>query len=128
MKLNFNKTEIDHIVKEFDYNGDGLIDWLEFERGMSLEKKGISAAQLKMHQRTKCKIGKIRELMYCFMISPKDAFRYYDDERSGRLMYSQFTQLIMKLFECAQEESPTYPIIKDLFDEIDNKKDGILDY
>lgn len=35
--------------------------------------------------------------------------------------------MILKLFSLANEEAPTYPVIKDLFDFIDIRKDGIID-
>lgn len=34
----------------------------------------------------------------------------------------------MKLYSSAKEAIPTYPVIKDLFDMIDIRKDGVIDY
>ena len=35
--------------------------------------------------------------------------------------------MVTKLYSSNNEEVPTYPIIKDLFDTIDIRKDGVLD-
>ena len=35
--------------------------------------------------------------------------------------------MVMKLYELANDKCPAYPVIKDLFDTIDIRKDGILD-
>jgi len=35
--------------------------------------------------------------------------------------------LVVKAYELAGEKEPTYPVIKDLFDTIDIRKDGMLD-
>jgi hypothetical protein len=34
---------------------------------------------------------------------------------------------VIKAYELAGEKAPAYPVIKDLFDNIDVRKDGILD-
>jgi len=43
------------------------------------------------------------------------------------LTYQEFGKLVIKLYELAGEKPPAYPVIKDLFDTIDIRKDGILD-
>jgi hypothetical protein len=45
----------------------------------------------------------------------------------GKLTYSEFVKLVVKLHELANEKYPSYPIIKDLFDTVDIRKDGIID-
>ena len=69
----------------------------------------------------------MKELMFAYMTSPKEAFNLYDNSRTGKLTYSDFSKLVIKLYTCANEIVPTYPIIKDLFDVIDIRKDGIID-
>jgi len=36
--------------------------------------------------------------------------------------------LLHKLYSLADREAPPYPVIKDLFDQIDIRKDGIIDF
>jgi hypothetical protein len=38
-----------------------------------------------------------------------------------------FSKLVIKVHEIANEATPTYPVIKDLFDTIDIRKDGVID-
>lgn len=45
----------------------------------------------------------------------------------GKLTYQEFSKLVVRLHQLADEKQPTYPIIKDLFDTIDIRKDGIID-
>lgn len=35
--------------------------------------------------------------------------------------------MVIKLFQLAREETPSFPLIKDMFDFIDIRKDGIID-
>ena len=60
-------------------------------------------------------------------VSPIDAFTQFDDKNLGVLTYLQFSQLIMQLYGCAGLKPPTYSVVKDIFDLIDTKKDGIID-
>jgi hypothetical protein len=59
------------IVKRFDVNHDGLISWIEFQ-----SKFQPNSNDLRLDDRSKYKVAKLREFMYKFMISPKDAFSY----------------------------------------------------
>jgi len=43
------------------------------------------------------------------------------------LTYQEFSKLIVKLYELAGEKTLAYPVIKDLFDTVDIRKDGIID-
>lgn len=38
-----------------------------------------------------------------------------------------FSKLVTKVHEMAHEKSPTYLVIKDIFDTIDIRKDGLID-
>ncbi|CDW87512.1 ef hand family protein [Stylonychia lemnae] len=69
----------------------------------------------------------LKKMMYEQMTSPEDAFRFFDKEGKGRLTYNDFQSLISNLYQLQSDEPPTYPIIKDMFDQIDIRKDGIID-
>jgi hypothetical protein len=43
------------------------------------------------------------------------------------MTYGDFLKLVIKLHEMGNVEAPGYPIIKDLFDQIDLRKDGLID-
>lgn len=43
------------------------------------------------------------------------------------MSYQEFSKLVIKAHDLAGDKLPTYPVIKDLFDTIDIRKDGILD-
>ncbi len=45
----------------------------------------------------------------------------------GKLTYQDFSKLLVKLSQLAGEQVPNYAILKDLFDTIDIRKDGIID-
>ena len=43
------------------------------------------------------------------------------------MTYQEFSRLVVKAHEVAGDRIPAYPVIKDLFDTIDIRKDGIID-
>ena len=51
----------------------------------------------------------------------------FNEDRTGKLTYTQFNKFIMNLCTISGEEPPSFSIIKDLFDFIDIRKDGIID-
>lgn len=51
----------------------------------------------------------------------------FDESKLGKLTYQEFGKLVIKAYELAGEKAPAYPVIKDLFDNIDVRKDGIID-
>lgn len=36
--------------------------------------------------------------------------------------------MVSKVYECAHLKTPNYPVVKDLFDQIDVRKDGVIDW
>jgi hypothetical protein len=80
-----------------------------------------------MQVRAANRMAKLKELMNLHMTSANDAFRFFDVDKNGRITFSDFSKLIAKLHEMSGEKAPTYPIIKDLFDTIDIRKDGMID-
>lgn len=43
------------------------------------------------------------------------------------MTYQEFSNLVLKAHEVAGDRAPSYPVVKDLFDVIDIRKDGIID-
>lgn len=70
MNLGLSLNEIDQLQNACDENMDGLIDWHEFVKKFRLSETGE-----RILERAKLRMQKIREDIYYYMISPKDAFR-----------------------------------------------------
>ena len=80
-----------------------------------------------LKERAHNKLAEMKELMCRYMSSPLDAFNNYDSSRDGTLTYSEFSHLVVQLYKAASKEVPTYQVMKDLYDCIDVRKDGLLD-
>ena len=49
-------------------------------------------------------------------------------DKAGTLNFSDFNRLVTKCYEIGNLKPPAYPVIKDLFDSIDIRKDGEIDF
>jgi Ca2+-binding EF-hand superfamily protein len=122
LNLNLSAREIDEIIKIVDRNMDGMIDWNEFSA-----KFKTKANEVLIETRAHNKMARLKEQMTLHMKSPQDAFDLFDKSKAGKLSFNNFNDLIIELSKLSKNEVPPFSIIKDLFDEIDIRKDGELD-
>ena len=74
------------------------------------------------------KISEIKTLIYKFYSSPILCFQIIDVEQNGRIDFQKYRNLIIDLYTKNEEEIPNFTLIKNTFDTIDLRKDGIIDY
>lgn len=77
--------------------------------------------------RAKQRLEKIRKDVYLFLLSPKDAFRQYNENRSGKMSFDEFKNLLIQLSQLSQSETLSLAIMRDIFEFIDIRRDGTLD-
>ena len=61
------------------------------------------------------------------MLSPKDAFLMYNTNKTGKMTFDEFSAFFKSLCQVAGLKVSSYYIIKDLFEFIDIRKDGVID-
>ena len=122
LNINLTAREIDEIIKVVDRNMDGLIDWKEFSAKFKTKEN-----ENLIETRARNKMAKLKEQMTLHMKNPQDAFELFDKSKTGRLTFANFNDLIKELARLSSEEAPPFGIIKDLFEEIDIRKDGEID-
>lgn len=120
--LGLTSKEIDAVLLALDTNGDQKIDYTEF---MTYMQHNETVGDLK--SRVQGKLARLKELMILHMTSINDAFRYFDTDGEGNLAFSEFNRLVARVHELANEKTPAYSVIKDLFETIDIRSDGVLD-
>jgi len=124
MKLNvgLSSSEINSLQDQANVGRDGLIDWKSFVNRILLKESDVHLVQ-----RYKERLTKMKENVYKFMLTPKDAFSKYNCNGTGRLTYEEFTAFMTHLYRFSNEEFPAVSIIRDLFNFIDVKQDGFID-
>lgn len=122
LSLGLTSRDIDRLVKEMDTQKDGLINWHEV-----LRRCQASEAETRIRQVSQQRLARLRTNMFEYLLSPTDAFKQYDEGRSGHLTFPQFAALVGKTCEVSGDEEPAFAVVKDLFELIDTRKDGVLD-
>jgi hypothetical protein len=69
----------------------------------------------------------MKESIYKLYLTPKDCFLRHNKKENGKMSYAEFNDFMIELSEKGREEIPSFAIIKDLFNFIDIKKDGVID-
>jgi hypothetical protein len=88
-----------------------MVLWKEFHKMLVFRQ-----VDRKILERASIHLLKINDHIYDYLISPKDAFRQFDNHHTGQLTFEQFRDLIEQLYRLAREEVPPFAIIKDLFE------------
>jgi len=70
---------------------------------------------------------KIKDNIYSYLLTPKNAFLEFNEDNTGKMTFDQFNKFIIRLSQYAGEAIPGFSIIKDIFDFIDIRRDGIID-
>lgn len=120
--LGLSARDIDRLISVADSLKNGNINWREL-----LTRCKATEAEIRIRQVAQQRLTRIRENMFEYMLSPGDAFQQADESRTNRISFPQFTSLVRRLCELAKDEEPAFPVLKDLFELIDTRKDGVLD-
>lgn len=122
LNLGLSSVEIDQLVLRSDCSRDNRIDWVAFTR-----KFHPTDIESHIKSLTSQRILKLRQDMWRYMGGPREAFRRFEKERSGKVEFSAFTTLIRELYAASGETTPAFSVLKDLFACVDSRKDGYLD-
>ena len=76
----------------------------------------------------KKKISEIKSLIYKFYSSPILCFQIIDMNRTGKIDFQKYRNMLIDLYKKDEKEVPNFTLIKNTFDYIDLRKDGIIDY
>ena len=125
-KLNIGLTnlEIEQILFQagkLDYNN--MINLREFVRYLYNQNKTIEEGQKNIGKI----IGKIKSLIYKYYSNPIICFHNNDKKNTGKIDFDKFKNIIFDMYFKNEEKSPSFTLIKNVYDEIDLRKDGILD-
>ena len=79
-------------------------------------------------QNIRNKISEIKSLIYKFYSSPILCFQIIDIDQKGKIDFQKYRNMIIDLYTRNEQEVPNFALIKNTFDTIDLRKDGIIDY
>ena len=74
------------------------------------------------------KISEIKALIYKFYSSPILCFQIIDVDQVGKIDFHKYRNMVIDLYTRNEQEIPNFALIKNTFDTIDLRKDGLIDY
>jgi len=131
-KLNIGLTniEIDCIVEKCSKEiGTDLGEKINLEKLQNIIKNENNYSELsKGIKNVQDKISEIKTLIYKFYSTPILCFKILDVEQNGKIDFQKYRNLILDLYSKNEQPVPNFALIKNTFDTIDLRKDGVIDY
>ena len=128
-KLNIGLTnlEIDQILREITGPGghNEKINLVHLMNKLNNEK---SSDLYNGMENIKNKISEIKSLIYKYYSSPILCFQIIDVNRSGKIDFQKYRNMLYEIYTKDEKKLPNFTLIKNTFDYIDLRKDGIIDY
>ena len=124
LDIGLTNLEIDQILYQagkLDYNN--MIDLRNFVKFLYSQNNTLEAGQ----KNVATIIGKIKSLIYKYYSNPIICFHVNDINNEGKIDFDKFKNLIFNMYLQNEEKRPSFTLIKNAFDEIDLRKDGIID-
>lgn len=90
MGIGLTSKELDYLLDYCDESGDGNVNWLEF-----IQKFSINDNMCRIIERSKVRLIELNDYIHYYMLSPKDAFRLFNSDRSGQMTYKDFNRFII---------------------------------
>jgi Ca2+-binding EF-hand superfamily protein len=72
-------------------------------------------------------ISEIKSLIYKYYSSPIICFQNNDTSHSGKIDFEKFKNIIFDMYKRNEQKLPNFTLIKNAFDIIDLRKDGLID-
>lgn len=119
--LGLNSKDIDLLFVIVEQRS-GSINYREFCRRVLSKKQDA-----KVNLRPKALLEKLKTDIIHFVISIKDAFKRFNLDNTGLLKFEEFTNLINYIQKKNGKEQMGFSMIKELFDFIDCRQDGVVD-
>ena len=128
-KINIGLTnlEIDQIMKELT-GPSGNNNIINLERLMIRINNEKNTDLYSGIENTKKKISEIKSLIYKYYSSPMLCFQIIDINRIGKIDFQKYHNFLNDLYTKNEQEILNFALIKNTFDYIDLRKDGIIDY
>ena len=127
--IGLTNVEIDQILKEL--NGPvnlSLYDKININTLRNMIKNEKYSERYVGEENIKKKISEIKSLIYKFYGSSILCFQIIDINNSGKIDFIKYRNMLNELYIKNEQEIPNFALIKNTFDYIDLRKDGIIDY
>ncbi|KAL4476370.1 hypothetical protein ABPG74_010103 [Tetrahymena malaccensis] len=123
LNLGLTGSDINLIIQFIDPTSSKVCNYKSFLKSIKIDSNTESILK-----RSSNRIVSLRKALYEYMITPKDAFRQADSSKKGYMNFQDFSKFMDQIQTLSKsEEHLGFQILRDMFDFIDVKGDGIID-
>ena len=122
-KMNTEKSRLKSMNFKLKLTYDNLISLRDFIRYLYNQNVTIEEGKSNIIPI----IGDIKSLIYKYYSNPIICFQNNDTERTGKMDFNKFKNIVFDMYNKNEIKIPNFTQIKNAFDAIDLRKDGIID-
>ena len=125
-KLNLGLTniEIEDIINKNGMTHDGYINLEDFYKYITNKEINLETTERNIIEI----LTQVKQYLYKYYNNPRIAFDINDRGKRGYLDFETFKRLIFELYFKERQKEPNYPLMKAIYDFIDIRKDGVIDF
>ena len=121
--LGLTNVEIDDIIRKTGKTYDGKLNMNDFFKFVTSKDKNINKAANNLNQT----LAEIKQLLYKYYSNPKLAFTFIDSSQSNLMDFDKYRAIITELYRREDRPMPNFALLKNTYDFIDLRKDGMID-
>ena len=121
--LGLTNVEIDDIIRKSGKTYDGKLNVNNFFKFVTSRDKNISKAANNLN----VTLAEIKQLLYKYYSNPKLAFTFIDSSQSNLMDFEKYRTIIAELYKREERPIPNFALLKNTYDFIDLRKDGLID-
>ena len=124
LNLGLSNIEIEDIINKNKMTYDGYINLEEFYKYITNKEINLEIIERNIIEILK----EIKQYLYKYYKNPRIAFDTNDRLKRGYIDFEQFKKIIFELYFKEKRKEPNYPMLKAIYDFIDVRKDGVIDF
>ena len=124
LNLGLSNIEIEDIINKNKMTYDGYINLEEFYKYITNKEINLEIIERNIIEILK----EIKQYLYKYYKNPRIAFDINDKMKKGFIDFEQFKNIIFELYFKERRKEPNYPMLKAIYDFIDVRKDGVIDF
>ena len=123
LDLGLTNIEIEDIINKSCINSDGNVNLVDFYKYITGENKNLKISKENILEILK----ELKQLIYKYYSNPRLAFELNDSEVKGTIDFDKFKKIVYDVYKRESKQTPTYSVMKYVYDYIDIRKDGVID-
>jgi Ca2+-binding EF-hand superfamily protein len=123
LNIGLTNIEIDEIIRRSGRTYNGMISIKDFYKYVVAKEKN----KFKIDNSISLILSEFKQLLYKYYSNPKLAFIFNDKEQTNKIDFNKFKGIIIGLYTKEKKPIPNYVVLKNCYEYIDLRKDGVID-